>query len=181
MFARALTAAVALAAPAAIADAAPTDGVRFTPPGYAFSVSLPTQPAHYRRSTPTIIGKIYTDVWDSRHDGADYSVAITDLPSIALWFNSANGLFEKARNKMMETLGAQQAGLRNLTRGHFAQEVDYFIPGTIGAPARRGRAWFALIEDKLIVVTALVPLGTSSKLDRHFSRVEPDHSAIAHR
>ncbi len=183
MFRHALSTAllVGLVAPhtAAYADESPS--VSFTPPGYAFSVSFPTAPAHDRRSTPTIIGDIYTDVWGAKHEGGDYSVSITDLPRVAIWFNSRAGLFEKARDKMMETLGATQSGLRPLKRGDFTEELDYFVPGQLGQPARRGRAWFALIDDKLVVITALVPLGTSSKLDRHFAAIDPDAATIAHR
>ena len=170
----AITASAIVALHATPAAAADQSDVEFQPPGHSFSVSLPTPPRYSRRSTSTIIGKIHTDVWGSKQSGSDYSVAITDLPSIALWFNSADSLFEKARDKMLETLGARQAGLRTLKRGQFQQELDYFIAGQIGAPARRGRAWFALVEDKLIVVTALVPLSTSSDLDRYFSKVVPD-------
>ena len=170
-----------LALTTSAAESTEATGVRFSPPGHSFSVSMPTTPNHTRRSTSTIIGDIYTDVWGSKHEGGDYSVSITDLPAVALWFNSTEGLFEKARGKMMETLGARQAGLRGLKRGPFSQELDYFIPGQIGTPARRGRAWFALIEDKLIVVTALVPLSTSSALDRHFSQIDPSTGTLAHR
>ena len=148
--------------------------VRFQPPGHTFSVSLPTPPTHQRRSTATIIGKIHTDVWGSQQAGGDFSVAVTDLPSVALWFNSDDGLLEKARSKMLETLGAQQADLRTLRGGLFRQQLDYFIPGQLGKPARRGRAWLALFDDKLVVLTALVPLSTADRrLDRHFSGVQP--------
>ena len=155
--------------------------VRFQPPGHNFALTMPNPPTHTRRSTSTVIGKVWTDVWASRHDDGDYSVAITDLPSVALWFNSEEGLVEKARDTMLETLGAKQSGLRTLKKGQFSQELNYFIPGRVGSPAQKGRAWFGLFDDKLVVITAQVPLSKSSGLNRHFSSIEPDVAAIARR
>ena len=172
---------ITLANAAAFADELGPGATRFQPPGHTFAVSMPSAPVHSRRSTSTIIGKVWTDVWGSKHDGGDYSIAITDLPSVALWFNSAEDLIEKARDKMLQTLGARRSGLRAFHKGDFTQQLDYFIPGRIGSPARKGRAWFALIDDKLVVITALVPLGTDSALDRHFSAIVPDVSTIARR
>ena len=170
---------ISVALPALPAE--PKAPIRLQPPGHTFTVSMPSQPQHDRRSTRTAVGAVYTDVWNSRDGDNEFTVSITDLPSVALWFNSAESLFEQARDKMLETLGAQQAGRRSLDRGNFTEQLDYFVPGRAGVKARRGRAWFALADDKLVVLTAMVPLNNAARLDQYFSQVEPDTATVARR
>ncbi len=180
-WAAAATAFIALASPPAIAETKAEEGVRFQPPDHEFSVNLPTTPVHSVRTTETVIGDIDTDIWATTFEGGDYSIAITDLPSVALWFNDAEDLIEKARTEMLETLGAKQADLRNLKQGHFSEQLDYVIPAQADKPAQRGRAWFALIDDKLVVVSAQVPQASASVLDRHFSLIDTGADALARR
>lgn len=162
-----LVAASALSA----AGAEPSRAVRFKPPGHAFSVSLPSVPKHNRRATDTAVGDVYTDVWSSRDESGNFTVSITDLPSVALWFNSAESLIERSRKEMMASLKAKQSGLRELKRGEFQLQVDYVVPGRGGTPPRSGRAWFALVDDKLVVLTAVVQNGNTARLNRHFAQV----------
>lgn len=163
------------------AAAADGNGVRFQPPGYKFSVQLPVQPKYKKQSTSTVIGSVDTDVWSVQVNSADYSIAITDLPSVALWFNDEESLIEKAREAMLETLGAKQSRLRKIKKGEFSEQLDYIIFGQSAATERRGRAWFALDDDKLIVVSALVPADRSPELDTHFAAIQPSANNIARR
>ena len=159
--------AISLSAAAFEANQSIAEPVRFQPSGFAFSVEMATSPTHERRSTSTIVGNVYTDVWSSHDRNAEFSVAITDLPSAAFWFNDEEDLIDQAHRQMIESLAAQQAGLHSVHRGPFKLAIDFVVP----RDSKRGRAYFAIVDDHMVVLSAIVPSDDAERLDHYFDEL----------
>lgn len=128
---------------------------RFEPPEQPFSVLMPGSMSRSQRVSHTIVGSVKTQLWSADAERAQYSVSVTNLPTVAAWFVSDEGLYEKARAQMMKELDAEVVAIRRVDRGPFEQEIEYRVPTDDGDGPRTGRALMSADGDEVVVVNGI--------------------------
>lgn len=127
---------------------------RFNPEGAQFSIVMPEKPKVSVETQSTPLGPVDSKTYlVEETDGSVYSVTVTELPSMALFFTGKQGVYERARHELMKKLGGREVSW-NESKGLLKYKAD----------GKVGRAHLLVSDNKLYLVNGLTPRAELSDL-----------------
>lgn len=125
-----------------------------------FSVAMPHAPERLERRTKSFIGNIVTYVFLARAGNEEFSVAYSDLPGFAVAFAGSSTIYDHAKGALlMETLGKEQRFVDATLNGIRGKHLVYDAPDPKTQLDMRGEAYFFLVDKRLYVLDANLPVG----------------------
>jgi hypothetical protein len=132
----------------------------FSPPGGDFSVQLPTQPKSSLMQSTSFIGDITDHVFTAPSGTDLFTVTYSKLPRFALDFAGADTVYEHAKGALLRQTLSKPISFTNVSAsGRSGKKLLYQLPPVPGKPPSVGEAHFFLVDDRVIVVDAIVPSG----------------------
>ena len=142
----------------------------------AFEISMPIPPTTERKERWFPMADFVSTVHRAQVEDDLFGMNYTDLPRVALWFTSNNGIFEGARDGFIEDSNATEVSFEETEyAGHKARELVYDIPAMDGKPPLRGRAMMFFEGKRLYIVYAEVTQAVSpAQIDHYFGSLRLD-------
>jgi len=140
----------------------------FTSEEGGFSILLPGSFTLTHPAEATPIGRIGENLYTLDTKEADFSVEYSDLPSIAVDFESREGLYFKAKERMIQVLGGHEISFQPVEiSGYPGKELSYEAPGSEKKKPVEGRARFLLVDKRIYVISVSGPADKSALIIRY--------------
>ena len=134
-----------------------------------FSVEMPREPKQTQQQNKSLIGTITVHLFLSREPNGEYTVSYSDLPGFAVKFAGTNTIYDHAKGALLlETLGKEQRYEDVTLAGKRGKVLLYDMPDPQRNVDLRGEAYFFLVEKRLYVIDANVPVGNIRTDANHF-------------
>jgi hypothetical protein len=124
----------------------------FAPEEGRFRALFPSAPRITTSLRQTFVGPIHESRYASAADGTQFAVELRDLPALAGFFLSAEGILSRASAGLLEASGGRLIDSDAAPLGVFpARRLRYVLPGD---PARTEQARLVLVGDRLYIAFA---------------------------
>ena len=145
-----------------VAAASPPSWLTYRDPELGFSVDLPGDPVRTRSSQLTPAGRVRSDVMVAFLGGTEFRIEVHEIPLLARWLVSEEGLLERAAADLLHDEGAASAQQTPERFGeHAGRRVVYTDRG-----GRPGEGWFVLAGGRLFLMAVLWPLDDAARPGR---------------
>lgn len=140
----------------------PASWLTFRDAEAGFTVDFPEWPVRTRSSQLTVAGRIHLEVLVAFLDRTEFRVERVDVPAVARWMLSEQGLLERAIDDQLSDEGAVE--VRELPErfgDHPARRATY-----TDERGRPGEVRFVLAGRRLILMAILWPEGDTERVGR---------------
>lgn len=145
---------------------------RFLSEGGRFAVELPAPPQISKTRQRSLVGAIESAEYLVQAGSLELRVEHHDIPALAAFFVSEQGLLERAQDDLVSGEQArEQSASEHRVGDRWLREVHYRL---LAEGGRDGRARFQMVGERLYVQAALFPHESADDpaLERFFSSFE---------
>ncbi|MFH1037679.1 MAG: hypothetical protein V1789_03295 [PVC group bacterium] len=140
------------------ASAGESDWRTFTSEAGGFTVLLPGTPIFSDTTDHTVVGAVGENLYSLETAAASFSAEYSDLPGVATFFESADSLYNDAREGLLKQTGARQTGYYGIEQESIrGKEITYEVPANRNSPLLHGKARFLLRDKRLYVLVVTTP------------------------
>jgi hypothetical protein len=165
------------------ASALAGDWQRAHMPGLRFSISMPGAPDFGKETRKTMVGAVKINKMTVTDGDSLFSVVSSDMPGFVVNYVGEKKIYKQARGGQLQHFyGKKEKWGWTKRAGYKARMLKFSIPDRAGKPARWGRSEIYYYEGRLIVITAVTPLGPAGEAarDRFFNSIRVNAAAVLH-
>ena len=141
----------------------------FTSEAGSFSVLMPGTPTFSDTTDHTVVGDVGENLFSLDVKEGSFSAEYSDLPRVAVIFDSAKSIYKDAKEGLLKETGASEKKYYIFIHdGMKGRELEYEVPAGGESEARTGKARFLLKDKRLYVLVGTVPKkdGDEKLIDR---------------
>jgi hypothetical protein len=143
--------------------------VEFSSEQARFSIEMPTQPKTSTLTTDSFIGKVTNEIFTSWEGHEKFTVDHSEIPHFALHFAGPDTIYDHARAALLKQTWSKQVSFSDVTvAGRAGKQLAYDTPPVPGKPETTGLANLVLVDNRLYVIDATVPVGDSEIRAKRF-------------